>query len=201
MINFILIISLTFPGFNQDLNFKKCAPLTDAHFSSFKFHLLNDVKIFSSLLKSVEITLFLELLFCKFLRNFCTCLLLYIKWAQWLSWQGHFPECESFLWLFFGFSTICNYLLELYLLLEYFFSSSECTGHCVDKLDKWQVPTKTALSLPLLNGTGERKYDERLVGRDKDRERSLTNYCHGPNRWNLGRKKKVLFLTNQIGEG
>jgi len=36
------------------------------------------------------------------------------------------------------------------------------------------VPIKTALSLPLLNWTGERKYDERLVGRDKDRERSLT---------------------------
>jgi len=29
---------------------------------------------------------------------------------------------------------------------------------------------------PLLNWTGERKYDERLKGQDKDRERSLTNY-------------------------
>jgi len=42
-------------------------------------------------------------------------------------------------------------------------------------LDKCQVPTKTALSLPLLTWTGERKYDERLEGRDKNRERSLTN--------------------------
>ena len=34
-----------------------------------------------------------------------------------------------------------------------------------------QVPTKAALSItPLLNWTGERKYNERLVGRDKDRE-------------------------------
>ena len=33
-----------------------------------------------------------------------------------------------------------------------------------------QVPTKAALSLPLLNSTGERKYNERLMGRDKDRE-------------------------------
>jgi len=32
-------------------------------------------------------------------------------------------------------------------------------------LDKYQVPTKTNLSLPLLRGTGERKYDERLEGR------------------------------------
>jgi len=31
-------------------------------------------------------------------------------------------------------------------------------------LDKCQVSTKTPLSLPLLNWTGERKYDERLVG-------------------------------------
>jgi len=55
-------------------------------------------------------------------------------------------------------------------------------------LDKCQVPTKTALSLPLLSWTGERRYDERLVGRDKDRERSLTSYCLRQNRLNLGRK-------------
>jgi len=46
-------------------------------------------------------------------------------------------------------------------------------------LDKCQVLTKTTLSLPLLNWTVERKYDERLEGRDKDRERSLSTYCHG----------------------
>jgi len=34
------------------------------------------------------------------------------------------------------------------------------------------VPTKTVLSLLLLNWTGERKYDERLMGCDKDRDRS-----------------------------
>ena len=33
-----------------------------------------------------------------------------------------------------------------------------------------QVPTKAALSLPLLSWTGERKYNERLVGQDKDKE-------------------------------
>jgi len=43
---------------------------------------------------------------------------------------------------------------------------------------------------PLLSWTGERKYDEGLVDRDKDRERSLTNYCHGQNRLNLGRKRE-----------
>jgi len=43
-------------------------------------------------------------------------------------------------------------------------------------------------------GTGERKYDERLEGRGKDRERSLANYCHGQNRLNLGRKGKFNLL-------
>jgi len=52
------------------------------------------------------------------------------------------------------------------------------------------VSTKTALSLPLLSWTGERKHYERLKGRDKERERSLTNYRHGQNRLNLGRKGK-----------
>jgi len=28
----------------------------------------------------------------------------------------------------------------------------------------WQLPTKAALSLPLLNWTGEKNYDERLMG-------------------------------------
>ena len=55
-------------------------------------------------------------------------------------------------------------------------------------LDKCQVPTKTALSLALLNRTGERTYDERLEARDKDRERSLTSYRDGQMRLNLGRK-------------
>jgi len=54
------------------------------------------------------------------------------------------------------------------------------------------VPTKTALSLPLLSWTGERKYVERLEGRDKDRERSLTSYPHGQNRLNLGRKVSLI---------
>jgi len=54
------------------------------------------------------------------------------------------------------------------------------------------MPTKTALSLPLLSWTGERKGDERLEGRDKDRERSLTNYCHGQNRLTLGRKGSLI---------
>jgi len=38
-------------------------------------------------------------------------------------------------------------------------------------LDKYQMPTKTTLSLPLFSWTGESKYDERLMGQDKDRER------------------------------
>jgi len=59
-------------------------------------------------------------------------------------------------------------------------------------LDKCQVPTKTALSLALLSWTGERKYDERLEGRDEDRARSLTNDHHGQTRLNLGRKGSLI---------
>jgi len=42
----------------------------------------------------------------------------------------------------------------------------------------------------------EKKNHERLVGQDKDRERSLANYHHRQNRLNLG--KQVEFVTNQI---
>jgi len=54
-------------------------------------------------------------------------------------------------------------------------TAQEVTGVFYFGLDKCQVPTKTTPSLPLLIWTGERKYDERLEGRDKDRERSRTN--------------------------
>jgi len=59
-------------------------------------------------------------------------------------------------------------------------------------LDKCQVPTKTALPLPLLSWKGEKKYDERLEGQDKDWERSLTNCCHRQNRLNTGRKGSLI---------
>jgi len=62
-------------------------------------------------------------------------------------------------------------------------------------LDKCQMPTKNALSLTLLSCTGQMKYDERVEGRDKDRERSLTNYWHRQNRLNLGRKGKFTLFT------
>jgi len=55
---------------------------------------------------------------------------------------------------------------------------------------KMPGPTKTALSLPLLSWTGEKKYEESLEGRDKDRERSLTSYHHGQNRLNFGEKRE-----------
>jgi len=70
--------------------------------------------------------------------------------------------------------------------------SQQCALVCQFGLAKCQVPTKTALSLPLLSWTEERKYDERLEGRDKDRERSLTSYCHGQNKLNLGRKGSLI---------
>jgi len=50
-----------------------------------------------------------------------------------------------------------------------------------------QVPSKAALLLPLA-GQGREKYNEKLEGQDKDRERSLTNYHHRQNRLGLGKK-------------
>lgn len=61
------------------------------------------------------------------------------------------------------------------------------TGH--------QVPTQAALSLPLLNSTGERKYNERFIGQDKDREKSLTSYRHRQNRLNI--RLKISFIYYQ----
>jgi len=54
------------------------------------------------------------------------------------------------------------------------------------------VTSKTALSLPLLSWTRERKYGERLEGQEKDSERSFTNYHHGQNRLNLGRRGSLI---------
>ena len=43
-----------------------------------------------------------------------------------------------------------------------------------------------------LGGMGRRKYNERLLGRDQDREGSLTNYGHRQNRLDLGKKNKPI---------
>jgi len=50
-----------------------------------------------------------------------------------------------------------------------------------------QVPTKDPLSLPSSVRQGKKKYDKKFMGRDKNRERSLTNCHHGQNRLDLGK--------------
>jgi len=50
-----------------------------------------------------------------------------------------------------------------------------------------RCPSKPLYRSPSSIEQGRKKYDERLVGQDKDRERSLTNYCHGQNRLDLGK--------------
>jgi len=57
------------------------------------------------------------------------------------------------------------------------------------------MPTKATLLLPLLSWTGERKYNKRLMGQDKDGERPLSNHHHVRNRLDLG--KLVEFISNQ----
>jgi len=69
-------------------------------------------------------------------------------------------------------------------------SVSSCSGLF---LAGHQVPTKAALSLAQLSWTGERKYNERLVGQDKDRKRSFSNYHHRQNRLDLGK-----FIASHI---
>ena len=99
-------------------------------------------------------------------------------------------------WLFLSFISLHILLRE-----ESGVVSAGCCILCyvfLFGLDKCQVPIKTTLSLPLLNWTEERKYDERLEGRDKDRERTLTNYCHEQNRLNLEKKESLIYhLSNQ----
>lgn len=46
-------------------------------------------------------------------------------------------------------------------------------------LSRWQMPSKTALSLPIFKWMEERKYNERVMGQEMDRKTSLSNYCHG----------------------
>jgi len=49
----------------------------------------------------------------------------------------------------------------------------------------------------LLSWTGDRKYDERLEARHKDRERSLTSYHCGQTRLNLGRKGNLSPIKSE----
>lgn len=59
-----------------------------------------------------------------------------------------------------------------------------------------QVPIKASLSCSSSAGQGREKYSERLVGWDKNRESSLTDYRHRQNGPNV--KKSVSFTANQI---
>ena len=58
-----------------------------------------------------------------------------------------------------------------------------------------QVPTKAALSLPLLSWTGERKYNKELVGQDKDRRHHSPITITGKTDSAWG--KLTQFITNQ----
>lgn len=50
-----------------------------------------------------------------------------------------------------------------------------------------QVPIKATLSFPLFNQRVKKKYNERLMGPDKNRERPLTSYHYGQNGFDLGK--------------
>lgn len=60
------------------------------------------------------------------------------------------------------------------------------------------MPTRAILASSLLSCSGERKYQKRLVGQDKGKERALTNYLTGKtdSAWGI-----CWFITNQIRAG
>jgi len=61
-------------------------------------------------------------------------------------------------------------------------------GNCV--VLAWleaRCPPKLLCHSPSQLDRGEQKYNEMFMRRDKDRGRSLSNYCHGQNRLNLGK--------------
>jgi len=59
------------------------------------------------------------------------------------------------------------------------------------------VPTKATLSLPLLSWTEEKKYDKRLVGQEKDGERSLSSYHWWSKQTQLGEICLIYRQSNQ----
>jgi len=59
-----------------------------------------------------------------------------------------------------------------------------------------RCPPKPLYPSPSSVGQGRGNMMKRLEGRDKDRERSLTDYCHEQNRLNLGRKGSLIHLQS-----
>jgi len=56
-----------------------------------------------------------------------------------------------------------------------------------------QVPTRATLSLLLFIWTEKRKYNKRLMSRNEDKERSLTNCHHGQNRLKFGKINSIYY--------
>lgn len=65
-------------------------------------------------------------------------------------------------------------------------------------MDAKCLPKPLHRSLPQLD-MEEKKYHKRLLGQDKGRGGSLTNYHHGQNRLTLG--KLIEFINKQIKIG
>jgi len=71
--------------------------------------------------------------------------------------------------------------------IDGFAIKSNTLCHC-GWVDPGSMPgTHQSCSITPSAGQGREKHNKRLVDRDKDRERSLTNYHHGQNRLNLGK--------------
>jgi len=103
------------------------------------------------------------------------------------NYNSKIPHSYSARFTLFS-ACLARYLSNYYPSLEFLEPHVGCQkGLSWFSLGGCQVPTKTTLSLPLLSLTGEIKYEERLVGQEKDRERSLPHYLHRQNRLNSGK--------------
>lgn len=65
----------------------------------------------------------------------------------------------------------------------------------------WTSVAYQSQSIPTLpSWARERKYNERLKGQGKDRERSVTSYCPGKSKPNLGKKSLMYYQLYQNRE-
>lgn len=125
-----------------------------------------------------------------FLFQLSICLKIECKYGTLISHSKLFTVC---LW---ECSTVCTLLLHCEQWLRELKSINLCRFCqvcgipklcCMDACGPVWLDIRCLPKLVSLPSPGERKYNERLKGRDKDRERSVTSYHPGQNKPDLGK--------------
>lgn len=105
-------------------------------------------------------------------------------------------ECVNF--FFLNFEQLCFYSPAEITGTESFLHVSvylcQCSGVT---LSGHQLPTKSTLSFPSSAVRGRDNTMVRVMGQDKDREKSLTSYCNGKNRLGLEKTNLFCYQSNQ----